>query len=49
MAAADPHKPLRGDVSLLGDMLGQTLRAREGHDVFEIVERCFVHSRVFSS
>ena len=39
MAPADPHKPLRGDVSLLGDMLGQTLRAREGHDVFEIVER----------
>ena len=38
-ADEDPHKPLREDVSLLGEMLGATLRAREGHTVFEIVEQ----------
>ena len=38
-ADEDPHKPLREDVSLLGEMLGATLRAREGHAVFEIVEQ----------
>jgi phosphoenolpyruvate carboxylase len=35
----DPHKPLRDDVRLLGDLLGETLRALEGNDLFEIVEQ----------
>jgi phosphoenolpyruvate carboxylase len=35
----DPHKPLRADVSMLGEMLGDMLRAREGTAVFETVER----------
>jgi len=35
----DPHEPLRDDVSMLGDMLGETLRAREGQALFETVER----------
>jgi len=35
----DPQKRLRDDVSLLGEMLGATLRAREGHAVFETVEQ----------
>ena len=39
MNAADPHKPLRDDVSMLGGMLGDTVREREGDAVFEIVER----------
>jgi phosphoenolpyruvate carboxylase len=36
---ADPHRPLRDDVSMLGDMLGETLRAREGQALFDTVER----------
>src|SRR5439155_750063 len=46
---ADPHKPLRDDVRLLGELLGDTLRARDpstrsarsGHagDLFDMVER----------
>lgn len=36
---ADPHKPLRDDVRLLGELLGETLRAREGEPLFETVER----------
>ena len=36
---ADPHKPLRDDVSMLGEMLGETLRVREGDALFETVER----------
>jgi phosphoenolpyruvate carboxylase len=36
---ADPHKPLRDDVSMLGEMLGDTVRAVEGGAVFETVER----------
>lgn len=39
MADQDPHKPLRADVSLLGGMLGDTLRHREGLALFETVER----------
>ena len=35
---ADPHKPLRDDVRLLGDLLGQTLRTLEGEDLFGKVE-----------
>src|SRR6185503_11342064 len=38
-AEDDPHKCLRDDVSLLGEMLGTTLRTREGHAVFETVEQ----------
>ena len=35
----DPHKPLREDVRLLGDLLGATLRALEGEAIFAAVER----------
>ena len=35
----DPHKPLRDDVRLLGDLLGETLRAMEGPHLFEAVEQ----------
>ena len=38
-AAADPHKPLREDVRLLGRLLGDTLRARLGQRLFETVEQ----------
>ena len=36
--AVDPHKPLRQDVRLLGELLGDTLRARLGGPFFETVE-----------
>src|SRR5687767_9230074 len=35
----DPHERLRNDVSMLGDMLGEMLRAREGQALFDTVER----------
>jgi phosphoenolpyruvate carboxylase len=35
----DPHQRLREDVSMLGGMLGDTIRAREGEALFETVER----------
>jgi phosphoenolpyruvate carboxylase len=35
----DPHAPLRDDVRLLGTLLGDTLRAREGDDFFARIER----------
>jgi phosphoenolpyruvate carboxylase len=35
----DPHKPLRDDVHLLGELLGETLRAHEGEALFHTVER----------
>jgi phosphoenolpyruvate carboxylase len=35
----DPHKPLRDDVRLLGDLLGDTLRAHDGNTLFRTVER----------
>ena len=35
----DPHKPLRDDVRLLGELLGQAIRAREGDRTFARVER----------
>ena len=34
----DPHKPLREDVRLLGELLGDTLRERSGPDLFDTVE-----------
>ena len=36
---ADPHQALRDDVRLLGELLGETLRAREGIPLYETVER----------
>ncbi len=36
---ADPHKPLREDVRLLGELLGDTLRAHGGEELFDTVER----------
>jgi phosphoenolpyruvate carboxylase len=38
MMAEDPHKPLRDDVRLLGELLGDELRAREGVTLLERVE-----------
>ena len=35
----DPHKPLRDDVRLLGALLGDTIRTREGTAVFDAVEQ----------
>ena len=35
---ADPHKPLRHDVRLLGELLGETLRAHHGDAFFRTVE-----------
>lgn len=35
----DPHKPLRDDVRLLGELLGGVIRDREGDDVFALVEQ----------
>jgi phosphoenolpyruvate carboxylase len=37
--AADPHKPLRDDVRLLGELLGDTVKRFAGEDVFDLVER----------
>ena len=39
MASEDPHKPLRDDVRLLGELLGDTLRTHEGGALFDTVER----------
>ena len=36
---SDPHEPLRDDVRLLGEILGETLQHRGGPDLFETVER----------
>src|SRR5918992_4079414 len=35
----DPHKPLRQDVRLLGELLGDTLRTHAGEDLFRLVEQ----------
>jgi phosphoenolpyruvate carboxylase len=37
--SSDPHKPLRDDVRLLGELLGGALREREGDQRFDLVER----------
>ena len=37
--ADDPHKPVRDDVRLLGELLGETLRRQEGPAFYERVER----------
>lgn len=39
MNTGDPHEPLRDDVRWLGELLGETLRLREGVPLFETVER----------
>ena len=39
MAQTDPHKPLRDDVRMLGELLGDTLQAHAGRALFERVER----------
>ncbi|HSL24207.1 MAG TPA: phosphoenolpyruvate carboxylase [Vicinamibacterales bacterium] len=36
---ADAHAPLRDDIHLLGDLLGERLRVSEGQDLFDTVER----------
>jgi phosphoenolpyruvate carboxylase len=36
---SDPHQPLRDDVRLLGEVLGQVLRRHEGDDIFNRVEQ----------
>jgi phosphoenolpyruvate carboxylase len=35
----DPHKPLRDDVRLLGELLGDTVRQLEGDQLFRTIER----------
>ena len=35
----DPHKPLRDDVRLLGELLGDTIRTQAGEHIFATVER----------
>lgn len=39
MSDTDLHAPLRENVRLLGDMLGQTLREQQGEALFALVER----------
>ena len=39
MSISDVHRPVREDVRLLGDLLGETLRRQEGAELFERVER----------
>lgn len=39
MLVKDPHKSLREDVRLLGELLGETLRTEGGDELFHTVER----------
>ena len=39
MTESDPHKPLRQDVRLLGELLGETLREPAGEAFFDTVEQ----------
>jgi phosphoenolpyruvate carboxylase len=39
LRAEDPHKPLRQDVRLLGELLGATLRTHGGEALYERVEQ----------
>jgi phosphoenolpyruvate carboxylase len=45
----DPHKPLRQDVRVLGEMLGETLRVHEGAAVLAFVERVRAMSKAARS
>ena len=38
MSGADPHKPIRDDVRLLGELLGDVLKRQEGEALFDRVE-----------
>src|SRR5688572_7450 len=45
----DPHKPLRQDVRLLGELLGETLRVHAGPAVLDTVERVRALAKVSRS
>ncbi|MFZ5478614.1 MAG: phosphoenolpyruvate carboxylase [Myxococcota bacterium] len=45
MDAPDPHAPLRDDVHLLGQVLGEVLRAHAGEPVFATVEEVRTRSK----
>ncbi len=39
MSHTDPHAPLREDVRLLGELLGQTLKEQVGEETYHQVEQ----------
>jgi phosphoenolpyruvate carboxylase len=39
LVTVDPHQPLREDVRLLGELLGDTIRTQAGEPLFHMVER----------